>query len=394
MRHPVSRVAAAAIFVIAVAGVAVWFHGSGTALSFADFVKPIAEAKTAKYTMTYEMEGRTAKVATVMVLAPSRMREESREELPGKVELRLVTITDYQKRRILVLDNTHRTATVYTLDNVPEGMRSANWFDGVRRHLLDTRIKREPLGEKEIGGHRAVGYRLIRHTYGGSDSVMTLWGDPETGLPDRIEVIEQRSGKEMKVTMSDFVFNADLDESLFSVEPRAGYTTRTLRIDSSPPDEKDLIEALRWYGQQGGGAFPDVLDLRAAITMKSRATVKTTVKLKGEWKDGKWQTSEVSRDVSKVEDKTADQQSQRDLDLHRKVINGQSFALQLPPDADGHYTGKGVSLGAADKPIFWYRPKDARKYRVIHGDLSVRDADAPPDVPGAQPVPDATKSKT
>ena len=32
----------------------------------------------------------------------------------------------------------------------------------------------------------------------------------------------------------------------------------------------------------------------------------------------------------------------------------------LPPEADAHYAGKGVSLGAADKPIFWYRPKDGK----------------------------------
>jgi outer membrane lipoprotein-sorting protein len=387
MRSPVSRVAAAAIFICALGGVTLWFHGAGARFSLADFARPIVEAKTAKYKMTYEMEGRTPKVSTVMVLAPCRTREESREELPGKIVVRLVTITDYQKGRILVLDNAHKTATMYTLDNVPEGMRSANWFDGVRRHLLDARIKREPLGEKEIDGHRAVGYRLTRHAHGGTDSVMTLWGNPETGLPDRIEVIEQRSGKEMKVTMSDFVFNFDLDESLFGVEPRAGYTTRNLRIDSSPPVEKDLIEALRWYAQQGGGVFPDLLDLRAAFTMNSRTTTKTTLKLRTEWKDGKQQTSEVSREVSKPAEKEAEQQSQKEMDAFRKVTNGQSFALQLPVDADGHYAGKGVSLGAADKPIFWYRSKDAKKYRVIYGDLSVHDADAPPKAANAQAVP-------
>ena len=60
----------------------------------------------------------------------------------------------------------------------------------------------------------------------------------------------------------------------------------------------------------------------------------------------------------------------------------------LPPEADAHYAGKGVSLGAADTPIFWYRPKDAKTYRVIYADLSVRDADTPPSVPVAQPEQD------
>ncbi len=57
------------------------------------------------------------------------------------------------------------------------------------------------------------------------------------------------------------------------------------------------------------------------------------------------------------------------------------FAVQLPDEADSHYVGKNVSLGAADTPIFWYRPQDGKKYRVIFADLSVCEADTPPSVP-------------
>ena len=49
--------------------------------------------------------------------------------------------------------------------------------------------------------------------------------------------------------------------------------------------------------------------------------------------------------------------------------------------------------GAADTPIFWYRPKDAKKYRGIYADLSVRDADAPPSAPSVQPVPSPSSPK-
>ena len=72
---------------------------------------------------------------------------------------------------------------------------------------------------------------------------------------------------------------------------------------------------------------------------------------------------------------------------------GLLFTTQLSPEADAHYAGKGVSLGAADTPIFWYRPKDAKKYRVIYADLSVREADTPPSVPDAQPVPAPSSPK-
>ena len=74
------------------------------------------------------------------------------------------------------------------------------------------------------------------------------------------------------------------------------------------------------------------------------------------------------------------------MEAQRQVGRGLGFANHLPPAADAHYAGKGVSLGAADTPIFWYRPKDAKKYRAIYADLSVRDVDTPPSVPNAQPA--------
>ena len=72
---------------------------------------------------------------------------------------------------------------------------------------------------------------------------------------------------------------------------------------------------------------------------------------------------------------------------------GLLFTLALPPEADAHYAGKGVSLGAADTPIFWHRPKDPKKYRVIYADLSVHEAETPPSVPNAQPVPAPSSPK-
>ena len=74
-------------------------------------------------------------------------------------------------------------------------------------------------------------------------------------------------------------------------------------------------------------------------------------------------------------------------EIQQRVQRGLNFANRLPPNANAHYVGKGVSFGAADTPIFWYRPKDSKNYRVIYADLSVRDSDTPPNVPKGQPVP-------
>jgi hypothetical protein len=51
-----------------------------------------------------------------------------------------------------------------------------------------------------------------------------------------------------------------------------------------------------------------------------------------------------------------------------------------PKSFDLHYVGDGVRLGEAEKVILWYRPEGASNYRVLYGDLSVRDV-APENLP-------------
>ena len=41
---------------------------------------------------------------------------------------------------------------------------------------------------------------------------------------------------------------------------------------------------------------------------------------------------------------------------------------------NARYAGKDVKFGDATKAIFWYKPSGADKYRVIYGDLNVKDA--------------------
>jgi hypothetical protein len=101
---------------------------------------------------------------------------------------------------------------------------------------------------------------------------------------------------------------------------------------------------------------------------------------------GKMSKEEVHRNAQDAARKTAEAGMQEFIKIQIPLQRGLLFVFTLPTDADAHYAGKGVSLGAADRPIFWYRPKDAKKYRVIYADLSVRDADAAPNAPNTQPV--------
>ena len=59
--------------------------------------------------------------------------------------------------------------------------------------------------------------------------------------------------------------------------------------------------------------------------------------------------------------------------LVQKYQQGMLFYNMLNSQNDSHYDGKGVKLGTPDRPIFWYKPTGAEKYRVIYADLSVKE---------------------
>jgi hypothetical protein len=197
---------------------------------------------------------------------------------------------------------------------------------------------------------------------------MSLWGDPKTGLPVRIEATVAMMPN-AKITMSDFEFNVAMDESLFSVEPPAGYKVTEVQdhmIDDSPKKERDLIEMFRYYGKWNGKRFPDLLDM-----MWLDETVRMV----------EWCASNISH--------PSEAKRNQDLaDAETKLDRGMTFVVFLPKEADSHYAGRGISLGAADKAVFWYRPKDSKKYRIIYADLSVRKIDTPPRMPAMQPEQD------
>ncbi len=470
MHSPISRVAAAVVFVLAVTAITLWFHGGGTTPAFADFITPILDAKVVKFKMTIVMKGPPAVTTTgeMMILDAAR----SRHEMVMPDGSKTVTIDDMSQSKRLILLPATKTATVHTFTNRAkyEASGNKNPLAGFRSLMLDARdkpgIKREPLGEKQIDGRRAVGFHISNER-----GDMDLWGDPKTGMPVRFDITSKDGN--INGTVSDFVFNADMDESLFSLEPPAGYTIRYGKIDASPKEEKDLIAMFREYSRLTG-TMPDSLDMKTVwktvwkwgnaeiqwereapelgkvteeqkhrymeILIEKNFVMKELQQLKFEitWDniapenvraneeqkhkfvelmlktaEGKLKNEQFKKEIREVggdqmlkamqarmrkvaEARAAEMQksakvkearSQKFMEAQQRVQRGLRFANQLSPATDAHYAGKGVSLDTADTPIFWYRPKDSKKYRVIYADLLVREAETPPSVSDAQPGP-------
>jgi outer membrane lipoprotein-sorting protein len=332
----------------------VWLTQTGgtPVVAAEEVVDNLVNARSARYDMTANVIGQPPQKWKAFYLAPNHFRQE--------LESGYVNIADWTAGIMVGLDTENKRATVFKLKHLPadpkQGMQ-VNQFQAIREMLrnavADPDAKVELLGEMQLDGRTVVGFRFKQQLM-----PMTLWADPLTKLPVRIEVT-MAGPPQTEVVMTNYEFNVDLDKSLFSVAVPDGYKVMKLDVDASPQTEDDFITSLRMCCKATDGKFPDGLG-PAAIA--------------------KYVAMYVVRQGIDKDNGPSKEQMQEVMLIGR----GFQFALTLPATSDAHYAGAGVKQGEADRAIFWYKPVDSTKYRVIYADFSVKESDTAPQVPNAK----------
>jgi hypothetical protein len=138
-----------------------------------------------------------------------------------------------------------------------------------------------------------------------------------------------------------------------------------MEVDLSAASEQDFINALKICGEISGGEFLSSISFLEPMTFF--------------FKHSKGRLETLNKE-GKGEDLNEIQKAMKEL---QPIQRGFKFAMELPDSADAHYAGKDVKQGTPDRPIFWYKPKDSTKYRIIDADLSVQESAAAPKVVGA-----------
>jgi hypothetical protein len=136
-----------------------------------------------------------------------------------------------------------------------------------------------------------------------------------------------------------------------------------VQFDASMPTEEDFIRALRLWSETTGRKFPSELNMKATEEFMKALEEKKGLKVKDKAPD--------------LSDPQIQEFMQNLTTVNRGII---MFAHGLHEDADWHYAGQNVKFGDAQTAIFWYRPQGSQTYRVIYGDLTVRDV-APENLP-------------
>ena len=195
-------------------------------------------------------------------------------------------------------------------------------------------------GERTIDAYSCKGFQVTE-----KGCKKTMWIDVATSEIVMMEM-DSINIPGFHVTLTDFKFDIDLEDTLFEMRPPAGYQKQTIRIPRQEPLESNFIFFLRlWTTKAKESKYPDSLYF-ADI-------------LKGIQKVSKPSDTELAEE-------------QR-IQLDQKLQSGMQFIMGMQPENDWHYAGRGVKPGETDKAIFWYRPTGSVDYRVIFGDLSVRE---------------------
>ena len=312
-------------------------------------------ARAVIYKQTFQPEGRPSFTTERMIIEPGLIRS----VLPNGD----IMIHDFTGGKSLHLMVQPEKALITQRVGRKRGKRLFNYLDWLESLHEDA----EFIGQEEIDGQMTevfVSEVPFEKT--------TIWVNPETDLPVKVErrmlpnvrkdIIAPRMhlstldfGEELKtytnesgqtvatdgltrsisisggrgsgkgiqqkitLTVHDFAWDVELDESLFDLKPPEEYTVEERKFDVTRESENDLIYALSFWAEMSDGIFP-----------------------------------------SKIND-LGDPNKVRPLLI-------QKF------DKDG--------LGETDKPICWWKLQDSSGYRVVYGDLSVGDSPEIPEVQG------------
>jgi len=173
-------------------------------------------------------------VRTAMVLEPGRRRSETNT---GEVQ-----IFNLDEGRLLMVRHKERKAAIYPL--YPPSSDATLTFGDFSRQLRNIpAAATRKIGEREIDGRRVIEFLWRQDEV---DHVVAV--DAATKLPFRMEVTRGKTprGDEIREVFSDFVFDAEMDESLFSTAPPKGYEVEERLPDPScksypEEDAKTLI---------------------------------------------------------------------------------------------------------------------------------------------------------
>jgi outer membrane lipoprotein-sorting protein len=337
--RPLLRCAAAAVLLLLLWQTAEYLLRPG--LAFADVAKRLQQTHSVFFRMTMTIDEKPA-VINYTLAEPGLMRIQM-----GAPANTILTFDESRSTGLLLLSDEKKAIALTTAADVPKETASAiAWYRSLRQ-AQDHSV--QDLGPRKIGDKTTFGFRVKKKT--AQDlNVWTdydVWVDRRTALPVQAETSIKVGEIKAGVVLDNFVFDADVPPTLFSLTPPAGYTV-VAKTELTMPTESDLVFMLRMTADLNSKVFPDDVSLKTLQQIYMQQS-------KSKWPGQKRPTGP-------------------DFAAVMKMTNGLTFIHLRQADSDWRYLGKGVRLGDASRIVCAWRKKGERDFRVVLGDLRIRNA--------------------
>jgi len=362
MKNRITKFATAALIIIAVLTAIHLSGGSIEGVAFAEAVRPVLDARTASFDIALESGNRPVQKSHFLCMSPGLVRQTMSDGT--------INIVDYQQSTALHLNPIEKKAKL-TRMTPSRGVGTSDVLGQMQQrikravNLSDESV--ESLGHRFIDGRDAIGFRVElsgeqNYLIGWQNrGTFTIWADPNMKYPIRLEWYDEMTG--INSIATNIKLDVDLDKTMFGMEIPEGYVLTEEQEDGledlpTTVDEKKIIDNLRQWTDLTGGTFPSsVLGYSAVKDLDPNADISFEQK--------EWNGFNGNVHVNMPDLKTY-------LKVMQLVSSG-GLIGRMPKGTEWHYAGKGVKIGDADTAIFWYRLENAENYRVIYGDLNIKD---------------------
>ena len=341
-------------------------------------VQQIEKAKTTTWKAKF-YERRTKQDSEKTKEWTQRLRQQTREyayKAPGLYrsvtrdangDVVSIDISDSIGLKRLLLNPREKTAVLFELTEPMQP--AAGPFGGALEHLRSKDL--EWVGRREIGQSEANGFRHSFFLETNRERISyDFWIDKKTkhlvahqvpGLdildPDKVyEDLGSGSGRS-GFLQYDIVFGAELDDSIFSLDVPDGYRSEVKQ--RTTVSEQEFIEFLAVVARYFGSQYPDSMPQFDSGAERER--------LAAVWAKTPDNRSEAETDLIAALDKY-----NRQLLLPGPGPTS-TFIRWNVVEGTWKYVGKGVKSNDAERIVCWYQLKGSQSYRVVFGDLAVKD---------------------
>lgn len=375
---------AASLLITACVGVGYFVSNIGGGIVYADVpvaLKQIEQANTATWKQKF-YERRSRNDTDEQTRSHDHVEHQTREyaykspglyravTLDANGQVLGIDINDSIGLKRLLLSPKEMKATLFHLTQPI--MPASGLFTDIKEYLRSENL--EWLGEKTIAGSKANGFR---HTFKFERTNESLsydfWIDAETKhlvahqVPG-VDILDPEKVYEEKPASSqgragflqfDIRFGVDLDDSLFSFDVPKGYTLTV--VDASKVTEQEMIDFLGLVAEYSGNIFPDRMP---QFDFGSEHNRLKQVQAK-----------------SKEERTPVENRLVETIDKYMQMSfpgPGPTYEFIETNIVEGSwmYIGKGVKLGEGERIVCWYKLKGSQSFRVVYGDLSVKNVEA------------------